>query len=225
VFRSKVAPLLVLGGSVLVRIIVNAAIPPSQDQSAWVAWCYYFFPSTVMFFMLGHLARVLYRNVRLPTLWAWAALGAAAVLLTIQDGYYGFDNVFFYSTILLFAMSLPAIFEATKDNILCNFLGDLTYPLYLSQGVLIGFIGTKGSFLFAMGERIMTVDPGWDDAHVWMRAACISALMIGVAMMLAIGVHYVVEKPATALARSLLSLVDRGRPVETGVSSKSFATS
>src|SRR5258708_13861522 len=38
-----------------------------------------------------------------------------------------------YAAVVLFALALPGIFEATKNNRVSNWLGDLTYPLYITH--------------------------------------------------------------------------------------------
>ena len=211
VLRSKFLPSLILVSSILVRIVLNAVI----SHDAWAAWCYYFFPSTVLFFMLGHLTRVLYRKLKLPSWGAWLVLALAAVSLLIQDGRYGFENSFFYVAILLFALCLPAIFEATKDNKVSNFLGDLTYSLYLSHGVLIVLMETPGTFMYGISQGILAFDPSWagGNAQGVVKALYIILSISGIAVMLAVGVHFFIEKPAIKCARAALSLVDRKAPI------------
>jgi peptidoglycan/LPS O-acetylase OafA/YrhL len=53
--------------------------------------------------------------------------------------------------VVLFAIALPGIFEATKNNRVSNWLGDLTYPLYLTHDMtmsalfgLWGLVGVPG---------------------------------------------------------------------------------
>jgi peptidoglycan/LPS O-acetylase OafA/YrhL len=211
VLRSKFLPPLILISSILLRIVLNALVSPGT----WAAWCYYFFPSTVLFFMLGHLARVFYRKFKLPDWGAWLVLACATVSLLIQNGRYGFENLYFYMAILLFALSLPAIFEATKDNRVCNFLGDLTYPLYLSHGVLIALMETPGTVMYGVNQRILAFDPGWaaGNAQVVVKALGIILSMSGMAFLLAAGVHFFIERPAIRCTRAALSLFDRKRPI------------
>jgi peptidoglycan/LPS O-acetylase OafA/YrhL len=56
-----------------------------------------------------------------------------------------------YAGAVLFALALPSVFAATKNNRLSNWLGDLTYPLYLTHHMtmsalfgLWGLIGVPG---------------------------------------------------------------------------------
>src|SRR5579863_3473069 len=218
VFRSKFLPLAIFAASLLLRVAIDAIIPADQQQHGeWEAWCYYFLPSTIMFFMAGHLARVIYRSFRLPIKWAWVTLASAAIPLLIQDARFGFENVYLYLAIVLFALSLPAIFAATKDSKICNFLGDLTYPLYLSHGVLIVLMESRGSFLYVLGKRVRAIDIAWAPGHhhAWIRTVCISLSIWIIAIAVAAGVHFLLEKPAAAGVRFLFSLFDRKRPVQT----------
>jgi len=47
VLRSRVWPLVIFAGSVLLRMWLNTKFPPDQKFNEWSNWCYYFFPSTV----------------------------------------------------------------------------------------------------------------------------------------------------------------------------------
>jgi peptidoglycan/LPS O-acetylase OafA/YrhL len=98
-------------------------------------WSFHFFPSTLMFFLLGHYSRLLYR-------WAGHRLGAVNYLWLAA--FFGlhvynyetpqpFDGPFFYGALAAFVLALPFLFERTKDSRVLNFLGDLSYPLYLSH--------------------------------------------------------------------------------------------
>jgi peptidoglycan/LPS O-acetylase OafA/YrhL len=208
ILRSKVLPVAILAASAALRLILNLAFPFAADLNTWVAWCYCFFPSVVMFFMLGHLARQLHKVAPLPPSIAWSLLGAAAVALMIQDGG-GPENTYFYGAVLLFAAALPAIFDATKDNRICNFLGDLTYPLYLSSGPLLVLLQMPDTFIYGIGRAITATGVALPGATMWLQAAFISVALWLLVIPVAATVHFFIEKPATACLRAALSAFDR----------------
>ena len=214
ILRSKALPVAILLASILLRIILNISI--TSDQGAvWAAWCYYFFPSTIMFFMLGHLTRQLHKSLKLPRWSAWAAIALAAIMLLIQDQKFNFDNVYFYLAIALFAVSLPVIFNATKDNRVCNFLGDLTYPLYITSGVLLILLRTPSSFFYGIDNQIQTTAVYLFDASPLAKAAFISIALWGLMALCAVAVHFLIEKPAIACLRAVLILFDRRARIAT----------
>jgi peptidoglycan/LPS O-acetylase OafA/YrhL len=191
--RSRVLPILVLCFSVLMRFIVHARFP--GYDAAWADWGYFFFPSTVMFFMLGHLTRQIYKSLPPSPVIAWIAAGAVPLLLLAQDGRYGFENPYFYAAIGLFALALPCIFEATKDNRISNFLGDLTYPLYLSHSVLIVLLESDNSPLYPIKAALLamgTAIPG----GAMLKAIVISLPLWLLALAVATAVHFAIERPA-----------------------------
>jgi peptidoglycan/LPS O-acetylase OafA/YrhL len=214
VLRSRVWPLVIFAGSVLLRMRLNIAFPPDSDANLWNNWCYYFFPSTVFFFMLGHLTRQVYKNAQLSSTAGWVGLGLAALVCLIQDAHYYFDNVDFYVAILIFAAVLPAVFEASKNNRICNFLGDLTYPLYLSHGVLIVLVESDNSFLFGLQEKLLAAAnmiPGNNSLTLYSKGLLVSASIWALALLVAAAVHFAIEKPAVAGLRTVFRAYDAAR--------------
>ena len=111
----------------------------------WTDWNYFFTPSTLHLFFLGALAYVAYEKLsasahfaRRTRRYGWLVLGAVIL------------NLFFYRTWqifglqdlryeVLFAASLPFIFQRLKDNRIDRLIGDYSYPLYLVHGVVFSF--------------------------------------------------------------------------------------
>ena len=152
--RSDRLALAVLVGSLAVRVVVFFVVGPQAPSFAlYIIWSYFFLPSTIMFFMLGHLARrVPYIGTAGP--WPSFAIFIAAVWFVSRTGWPP-DRDWFpindYAAVVLFALALPGIFEATKNNRVSNWLGDLTYPLYLTHDMtmsavfgLWGLVGAPG---------------------------------------------------------------------------------
>jgi len=95
------------------------------------AWDYHFLPSSICFFIIGHLARQLFKNeffLKYTVGLIFLGLSCLAIAGTKKGG---FVSPWFYFSIISFAFSLPSIFELSKDNKWLNFLGDLSYPIYL----------------------------------------------------------------------------------------------
>ena len=211
VLRSRPWTWALLAGSVLLRVLLNIEFPTETATTLWISWCYYFFPSLLCFFLLGHLSRQLYKKTPVPTRGAWLGLGFAALVLLIQDARYQYENVDFYAAILVFALCLPAIFAATKDNKIANFLGDLTYPLYLSHGVMIAVIETDFPAVQQAINYFSNVVPGHRPVFIYAKAAMISLAFWIVALLLATAVHFVIEKPAVRGLRWVFAAYDAAR--------------
>jgi len=211
VLRSRALALAVFTGSVMLRVLLNILFPNDTSNDLWVTWCYYFFPSVVLFFLLGHLSRQLYKKIPLSARGAWFGLGLAALICLIQDSHYGFENVYFYAAILIFAVCLPAIFEATKDNKICNFLGDLTYPLYLSHGVMIAVIETDIPAIQRAIYFFANALPGHRWPFIYAKAAIVSVVIWIMALLLATAVHFIIEKPSARCLRRLFAAYDGAR--------------
>ena len=85
-----------------------------------------------MFFLLGHFASGI-PAVTIGCPWPSLALLAAAAWLSSRENPVSVDYLPSYGAAILFAIALPGIFQATKDSRFSNWLGDLTYPLYLTH--------------------------------------------------------------------------------------------
>jgi peptidoglycan/LPS O-acetylase OafA/YrhL len=149
-------------------------------------WTYYFLPSTFMFFLIGHFARVagddLFAPLRHPRF--GLILLVAAVTLLVAGPPVAWDSLRFWSAALCFAAALPGVFTATRDNRLSNVIGDLSYPLYLTQHMTIRVAFFIVPFLVNYLER----------SPAFIAAVFSVCLISGAAL-----AHWLIEKP-TALA-------------------------
>jgi hypothetical protein len=198
--RSLERSIICLVLSFLLRLSVWKFTGPNNNL--YIIFNYFFLPSTLFFFLLGHLARFIGDTPRYSAVLGYLALPASLALSTYMIGM-GFDNVYLYISAALFAFSLPAIFGATKDNPFSNFLGDLTYPLYLIGNILLkalfaewsGPIAQFGTWLLASARQVH--DPQ-------LRATFIGAMITILALGVAIAVRYFIERPAIAILRRCL---------------------
>lgn len=109
-------------------------------------WNYMFFPTQLMFFIAGILSYQLYtcfiRDKAVRPL-HYLAYG---VLLFITLLYYQFFNESYTKQAVLFlsfVLLSPFAFEVTKKSRTDRFLGNLSYPVYISQMLVIKFVAAK----------------------------------------------------------------------------------
>lgn len=115
-------------------------------------WGYKFFPATCCLFCLGSLSYHIYPHLR-DSRWAKAAGGAITAgfalfvlvsflrwhaILRIGPG--GTDTWHLWLAYLIYALSLPLVFCCWRKNPFDRWVGELSYPLYLVHGAVIGFI-------------------------------------------------------------------------------------
>jgi peptidoglycan/LPS O-acetylase OafA/YrhL len=117
-------------------LVVLFVVRPSAPTFAkYIIWSYFFLPSTFMFFMLGHLAtRIPYLGAAGP--WLSYLILVAAAWFASRNGCapeHDWLPINLYVAAVLFATALPGNSEATKNNRVSNWLGDPTYPLYLTH--------------------------------------------------------------------------------------------
>ena len=220
VLRSWFLPLVILAASVGARAVLVDHFPQSRDIGLWDIWCYYFFPSIVFYFMLGHLGRQFHKRFALSARVSWAGLALSVLLCLLQDGRYGYDNAYFFSAILVFALSLPAIFDASKENQLCNFLGNLTYPLYLVHGTVLALLAGS-EWVQQVVQFIAEGLPGHRPLFVLIKAAMISGAIWITVLLAAAAVHFAIEKPAIGVCRRTLAMLDRARSLPARVAAGS----
>ena len=204
--RSVPLALAALVGSLAVRIVVFFVVsphPPSPQE--YIIWSYFFLPSTFMFFMLGHLAR---RVPYIGTAGPWPAfvILAAAVWFVSRNGWAPAGDWFRindYAAAVLFALALPGIFEATKNNRVSNWLGDLTYPLYLTHDMtmsalfgLWGLVGVPGMTFVNFAKSFSSPYTTGLVLFVLLAIAC---------SLVALVVHVLVELPLRFVAVRLIA--------------------
>jgi peptidoglycan/LPS O-acetylase OafA/YrhL len=199
--RSDRLALAALVGSMAVRIVVFFVVGPQGPASnTYIIWSYFFPASTFMFFMLGHLARRV-PYIRTAGPWpAFAILIAAAWF--VSRNHWGPAGDWFrindYAGVVLFALALPGIFEATKNNRLSNWLGDLTYPLYLTHELtmtaLFGLWGVVG----VPGMRFVDFAKSFSSPYT--TGLVLFALLALTCLPVALIVHVLVELPLRFVA-------------------------
>jgi peptidoglycan/LPS O-acetylase OafA/YrhL len=122
------------------------------DQRSGI-WGYYFFPGAVCMFLLGSAAyhvRKMLPKADLHAAAGWMALSGFAVWfvsLSIINGVlmespadWSIDRPKFWALYIAFALAVPFIFEATKNLRLDREIGELSYPLYLVHGLVVGLV-------------------------------------------------------------------------------------
>lgn len=150
------APFVVRSPLRLVAIVaVSLAIRFGLVAAGWTSgfWGYWFIPATIGMFALGSLS---YFTYRLIGGWRWSAtIGWSALAFMIgwvvglsllygvtlpKGNVNSLDEPRFWATYVLFAGLLPFVFCATERIAVDRVIGDLSYPLYLVHGLILGFI-------------------------------------------------------------------------------------
>ena len=141
-------------------------------------WDRTLFPSELIYFLLGVLAYRLYLHVPKLNLPHRTEIGLALMVLVIAVIYWPVDYVIrgnvIWETVpyALFAAGMPFLFKLTKDNMLDANVGELSYPIYMCHGLVLGLV--RWSPL----NDAPIVGTGWT------RAAVTIALVIGMAYLL-----------------------------------------
>jgi peptidoglycan/LPS O-acetylase OafA/YrhL len=132
------------------------------DNVDYLLWQGRFFPTALFLFLLGMLAhKALPFANRLPKAVGWiTVLVVLAFIVTFP--LLGWTDVRMrWVVYAVFAATTPFIFAAFKDNALDRWIGDLSYPIYMTQLFVIGFVLTKeppfGMWIGIFGTLAMSV--------------------------------------------------------------------
>jgi peptidoglycan/LPS O-acetylase OafA/YrhL len=192
--RSPGAAIAAAALSVGTRAVLVYAYGPGNT------WTYLFWPSILVFFMLGHFARVaaerleLLREPRVGL--ALLALALAATALRPPTVW---DTARFWLIFLAFAAALPGVFLATRKSRLHAWLADLSYPVYLTHSlVLTLFLTYSGAAIVAP----LGLSPAYAGAALF---AGVSAATLCAAWL----AHHALERPIGALLRRLTARTAR----------------
>jgi peptidoglycan/LPS O-acetylase OafA/YrhL len=156
IFFYALAPFVVRSPLRLVAVLaISLAIRFGLVSAGWTGgfWSYWFIPSTMCMFTLGSLSYFIYRRI---AGWRWSVLiGRSALAFMIgwlvglsllygialpKGNVNSLDEPRFWIAYLTFAAVLPFVFCATKRVAVDRMIGDLSYPLYLVHGLVLGFI-------------------------------------------------------------------------------------
>jgi peptidoglycan/LPS O-acetylase OafA/YrhL len=201
VLRSKKVAIALLLMSISVRAAVAFTLPIEPDK-LYVGWSYFFFPATLMFFLLGHFAHMLFRSLPLGALISIAALVLAG-LFSLLDPPISVDRPSSYLSCLCFAAALPGIFAVTKDGRIFNFLGDLTYPLYLTHSMTVAALFWPWEFAKPLSAWLLKTASDFESPAI--GGAFLIGAVICITLPVAAVTHFAIERPARRLAAMLLS--------------------
>lgn len=142
-----IAPFLVRLKSGMLSIIAVASIAArifaiyhGYDEDPWT---YRFFPFELLFFVAGILSWRLFKKIEMhPVLpkmgWTAMIIFPLVILAFYEISFDGFRWIFYAA----FAIALPGIFTVTKNSSIDRYLGEYSYPIYISH-LLILFAATK----------------------------------------------------------------------------------
>lgn len=195
VLRSSRTALALTVASALVRLAV-AILLPLDDNGLYVTWGYFFFPAMLVFFMLGYYANMMSRAFPLGTMNSIAALALAALFSWLDPFFIG--SVWSYLSCLCFATALPGLFAVTKDNRIFNFLGDLTYPLYLTHTMAVATLFWPLAFARPIGELLLAGAAYFGSPAI--GGAFVMAAVFCITLAVAAAAHFAIERPARRLA-------------------------
>jgi len=102
-------------------------------------WTYRFFPFELGYFLLGTLSYHIYIKIRRFKISKTTLITIFSIVLLYSVIYPRFGNIGNYIYLLIFAISLPFIFILTKDSKLDSYIGNLSYPMYISH-IFIFFV-------------------------------------------------------------------------------------
>lgn len=174
----------------LMSLALRASFVIALGRQIHDLWTYTFFPSTIVFFMLVHVA---YRAAQQwPSLssprfgcW-WVAFSFAFMFLWWRQ--WGFDTERLWVSVVFFTIGLPGFFNATKGSVLLNRLGDLSYPVYLVHVFVAIYIG----------DDIIAAAFGFLPEMPHLAAFISVGAFVVVVVIAATAVHYLVERPIAA---------------------------
>jgi len=99
-----------LAVSLAVRMFIHYRV--SRGDISYATLTFFFFPATLMFFMLGHFANVIGDKIALGLSPSLLFLFGAAVLFFWVHPQISIDSAVEYLAVVCFALSLPGLFRA-----------------------------------------------------------------------------------------------------------------
>ena len=184
----------------VISLVVRWLLLGVLGYVSWI-WGYYFTPGCLCMFLLGSLS---YHVRRALPAEAWHRT-AGWVALAVLAGWFGWtliteglvmpygdglsiDRPRFWVLYISFAAALPFMFEATRRSGTDRWIGDLSYPIYLSHGLALGIA---------------------DRVSVYGGVPKSMSLMLGIILAVALAIHLAVERPVEWWRQRLAGVISR----------------
>lgn len=159
--RSIVVSVILL--SILIRVFTYYSLKLTDDP-----WTYRFFPNEITFFLLGYFSYQIYifLKKRQISLWLSNLILLSVIFFTLDYSYIHIGPVVIFqfccSDLLYFLMIVlfvPFLFNHLKSSKIDRFLGDLSYPIYLSHWVVSTavWMSTNESLKNAWSVALITI--------------------------------------------------------------------
>lgn len=147
--------------SFAVRVVLWQIFDLSADP-----WSYRFFPSEVMFFMLGAIACDIYMrrrdgavapsNARVGVICLLAFMAVVSVVIGQTERPYGVSHALAPLVTAAAFVGLPYLFERTRTNKWDRAVGELSYPVYILHMLVIWIVGA-GTFEIDRSEFLLVL--------------------------------------------------------------------
>ena len=184
----KIGAALLIGSFALRAYFVWKLGPDIHD-----IWTYHFVGTSFGFFMMGHLVCLFGRYLKSRVIGVYLVITSFS-FMGFAGPYANFDTVRFWVSAVLFALSLPGLFDATKDIRWMNWAGNLSYPVYLVHTAVLILIA-PAVFDFAFPVEAMAARPA---AYVSLAAFLV------ITTLAALMIHRLIEVPVAWTMRKLM---------------------
>jgi peptidoglycan/LPS O-acetylase OafA/YrhL len=128
---------IILGIIMLLIILKIALVSQGFDYDPWT---YRFFPTELVFFLLGNISYRIYQIIK-DKIYDKNLLLTITSLIVMLTLFYDKLNLPYQAIIYfaIFLVTLPFIFVYTKKNRFDTIIGELSYPIYISHLFIRGF--------------------------------------------------------------------------------------
>lgn len=163
--RRKIAILAICSLLIRMFFVINAQI------FSIPAWCMRFFPSTLLFFLLGSISYQIYKlinnrmSVRKNNFIGWSLVVVITVFVlhnliinkgifihNISENYDTLEEWLFY---ILITITIPFLFNLSKKSKFDRLIGELSYPMYIVHGLVIGILINSTSYKTSIQEILI----------------------------------------------------------------------
>ena len=138
---------------VLILIIASALVRTALYFYGFssVPYAIRFFPSVLVFFLLGSISYFIYRELndrKIQLQQIGAGILAISVIFAVAAAHRNigilngadFDTPTHWALYIAITVSLPFLFSFTRESKIDNFIGEFSYPIYLVHGLVLGYM-------------------------------------------------------------------------------------
>ena len=134
---------------ILICLSLSVRILMHSQGLSFNPWNYRFFPAQLVFFLSGAISYFIYKKLKgriiAPSI--LKSIFAFVILVTISFQFIQGEDIKSGLYSIMIILAVPFLFHFTHNKVVDNYIGELSYPIYISHVLVYLFVGTNHFYI------------------------------------------------------------------------------